>query len=174
MRGFFRAAGTIPALSFPLARARYFNNQKKRNLRKVEIGGCNSPCYRYPEMVRESPLRVIHSEQEYQRAIAMLDRLSDRGDGRTVDETEYLVALAVFVGKYEEEHHAIPQVSGVDMLRYLIETHQKTRRDVAAGTGLADSTISEILAGTRKVTVKQFETLARFFKVKAAVFIDVR
>ena len=57
-------------------------------------------------------------------AIATLYRLSDRGNGRTVDETEYLPALAVFVEKYEEEHHPIPPVSGVDMLRYLIETRQ--------------------------------------------------
>ncbi len=105
-------------------------------------------------------------------AIATLDRLNDRGNGRTADETEYLLALAVFVEKYEEEHHPIPPVSGVDMLRYLIETRQKTQREVAAGAGLADSTISEILAGKRKLSVKQVEALARFFKVKAAIFLD--
>jgi HTH-type transcriptional regulator / antitoxin HigA len=60
------------------------------------------------------------------------------------------------------------------MLRYLIETHQKTQRGVAAGTGPADSTISEILAGKRELSVKQIESLARFFKVKAAVFLDGR
>jgi HTH-type transcriptional regulator / antitoxin HigA len=117
-------------------------------------------------------LRNIHSEEECQRAIATLDRLRDCGNSRTADETEYLLALAVFVEKYEEEHHPIPPVSGVDMLRYLIETHQKTQREVAAGTGLADSTISETLAGKRKLSVKQVEALARFFKVKAAVFLD--
>jgi HTH-type transcriptional regulator / antitoxin HigA len=117
-------------------------------------------------------LRNIHSEEECQRAIATLDRLRDCGNSRTADETEYLLALAVFVEKYEEEHHPIPPVSGVDMLRYLIETHQKTQREVAAGTGLANSTISETLAGKRKLSVKQVEALARFFKVKAAVFLD--
>jgi HTH-type transcriptional regulator / antitoxin HigA len=126
----------------------------------------------YLELVRENPLRVIHSEEEYQRAIATLDRLNDRGSCRSADETEYLLALAEFVEEYEEEHHPIPPVSGVDMLRYLIETHQKTQREVVAGTVLADSTISEIIAGTRKLSVKQIEALARFFKVKAAVFID--
>jgi hypothetical protein len=35
------------------------------------------------------------------------------------------------------------------MLWYLVETHQKAQLEVAAGTGLADSTISEILAGKR-------------------------
>ena len=101
-----------------------------------------------------------------------LDRLSDCGNSRAADKTEYLLALTVFVEKYKEEHHPIPPASGVEMLRYLVETHQKTQRDVAAGTGLADSTISEILAGKPKPSVKQFEALARFFKVKAAVFLN--
>jgi antitoxin component HigA of HigAB toxin-antitoxin module len=61
-------------------------------------------------LARENPLRVIHSEEEYQRAIATLDRLSDRGNSRTADDTAYLLALAVFVEKYEEEHHPISPV----------------------------------------------------------------
>jgi antitoxin component HigA of HigAB toxin-antitoxin module len=58
------------------------------------------------------------------------------------------------------------------MLRYLVETDRKTQRDVAAGTGLADSTFAETLAGKRKLSVKHVEALARFFKVKAAVFLN--
>jgi HTH-type transcriptional regulator / antitoxin HigA len=58
------------------------------------------------------------------------------------------------------------------MLRYPIETHQKTQSDVAAGTGLADSTVSDILAGKRKLSAKQIDSLARFFKVRATVFLD--
>ena len=34
------------------------------------------------------------------------------------------------------------------MLRYMMETHQVTQSAVASGTGLAVSTVSEILAGT--------------------------
>jgi len=117
-------------------------------------------------------LRVIRSEDEYERAIATLYRLSDRGNDRTADETEYVLALSVFVEKYEQEHHPIPPASGVEMLRYLIETQHRTRSDVATGTGLADSSISEILAGKRKLSVKHIQALARFFKVKAAVFLD--
>jgi len=117
-------------------------------------------------------LRVIRAEEEYDQAIATLNRLSDRGRRRTHDETEYLLALAVFVEKYEEEHYPVQPASGAEMLQYLIETHFLTQRDVAAGTGMADSTISEILAGKRKLGVKHIQALARFFKVKASVFLD--
>ena len=71
---------------------------------------------RYLDLVRECPLRVIRSESEYEQAIAMLDRLSDLGKSRTHDETEYLLSLSVFVEKYEDEHHPMPAVSGMDMV----------------------------------------------------------
>jgi HTH-type transcriptional regulator/antitoxin HigA len=126
----------------------------------------------YFELLRECPLRVIRSDAEYDRAIAILNRLSDRGRQRTPDETEYLLAMAVFVEKYEEEHHPVPPATGIEMLQYMIETHSLAQNDVAAGTGLAESTVSEILAGKRKLTVKHIEALARFFKVKAAMFLN--
>jgi HTH-type transcriptional regulator / antitoxin HigA len=116
--------------------------------------------------------RIIHTESEYRHAIAMLDRLSDLGPERTADETEYLLALAFFVEKYERAHETIPAATGVEMFRYLIETHDVKQGDVAAGTGLTDSTVSEILAGKRKLNVKHMEALARFFKVEPAVFLD--
>jgi HTH-type transcriptional regulator / antitoxin HigA len=130
------------------------------------------PFDQYLDLVRKCPFRVIRSEEEYDHAIATLNRLSHRGRHRTPDKTEYLLALAVFVEKYEEEHYSIPPASGAEMLQYLIETHFLTQSDVAAGTGMADSTISEILAGKRKLGVKHIQALARFFKVKAGVFLD--
>jgi HTH-type transcriptional regulator/antitoxin HigA len=127
---------------------------------------------RYLDLVRECPLRVIRSESEYEQTIAMLDRLSDLGNARTPDETEYLLSLTVFVKKYEDEHHPMPPVCGVDMLRYLLETHNVTQSALALATGLAVSTISEILAGKRKLAVKHIAALAQFFGVKQAVFLD--
>ena len=127
---------------------------------------------KYLDLVRKCPLRVIRSEEEYDHAIAILNRLSDRGRRRTPDQTEYVVALALFVEKYEEEHYPIPPASGAEMLQYLIEAHFRTQSDVAAGAGLPESTVSEILAGKRKLGVKHIRALARFFKVKDAVFLD--
>jgi HTH-type transcriptional regulator/antitoxin HigA len=115
---------------------------------------------------------VIRGEQEYEQAIGMLNELSDRGEDRTPDETEYLLALAIFVEKYEDEHDPIPPASGVEMLHALIESRQIARSDVAAGTGLAVSTLSELLAGKRKLGLEHIQRLARFFEVKPSFFID--
>jgi HTH-type transcriptional regulator/antitoxin HigA len=127
---------------------------------------------RYLELIRSCPLRVIRTEEEYAHAIDTLNALSDRGEARTAEETEYLLALAVFVERYEDEHDPIPPASGVDMLRALVEARQMTPSDVAAGTGLAISTISDLLAGKRRLTLEHVERLARFFQVKPSFFID--
>ena len=102
----------------------------------------------------------------------MLDRLSDLGAARTEAETDYLLSLCVFVEKYEDEHHPMPAVSGVAMLRYLMETHQSSQSQLAASTGMAVSTISEILSGKRRLAIKHIDLLARHFGVKPSLFLD--
>src|SRR5947199_10700888 len=71
---------------------------------------------RYLELVRLCPLRIIRNEGQYDHAINTINYLIDRGNDGAPDEVEYLLALALFVEKYEDEHYPIPPASGVDML----------------------------------------------------------
>ena len=59
------------------------------------------------------------------------------------------------------------------MLRHLIEARKTTQARVAAEAGIAESTISAVLAGKRGLSRKHIEALARHFKVNPAVFISV-
>src|SRR5438046_400745 len=102
----------------------------------------------YLELVRQFPLRPIRSDAELDRAIAVVNSLVDREE-LTTDEDDYLEVLGDLVEKYETEHHPIPPVSDADMLRHLIEARGTTQAAVAAETGIAVSTVSEILAGKR-------------------------
>jgi HTH-type transcriptional regulator/antitoxin HigA len=125
----------------------------------------------YLELVRGFPLRPIRAEEDLQRAIAVINSLIDR-DALTPDEADYLDVLGDLVEKYETEHHPLPPVSDAEMLRHLIEARGTTQAQIAADTGIAESTISAILAGKRGMTRKHIESLSRYFKVKPAVFIS--
>jgi HTH-type transcriptional regulator/antitoxin HigA len=125
---------------------------------------------RYLALVREWPLRPIRSEADLDRAIAMLDALSDR-EAPSPEEHDYLLVLAGLVERYEDEHHPIPVVTGVPMLRYLIESRGVPQARVAAGAGLAESALSEILSGKRKLGIKAITALAGFFKVDPGLLI---
>jgi HTH-type transcriptional regulator / antitoxin HigA len=138
----------------------------------------NSPSTRshpagdhYLELIRQFPLRPIRCEAELDRAIAMINALIDR-DELTSDEDDYLDILGDIVEKYETEHHPMPPVSDAEMLRHLIEAKDTTQAQVAAETGIAESTISAILAGKRGLNRKHIEVLARHFNVKPAVFMS--
>jgi HTH-type transcriptional regulator/antitoxin HigA len=125
----------------------------------------------YLELVRRFPLRPIRSEEELDRAIAVIDSLIDR-DELSPDEQDYLDILGDIVERYETEHHPLPPVSDAEMLRHLIEARGTTQARVAAKTGISESTISAILAGRRGLNRKHIEALARYFKVNPAVFIS--
>lgn len=124
----------------------------------------------YLELVRRFPLRPIRSDAELDRAIEVINSLVDQ-EKLTTDEDDYLEVLGDLIEKYEHEHHPIPPVSDADMLRHLIEARGTTQAAVAAETGIAVSTISEILAGKRGLNRRHIEALARMFHVSPAVFI---
>jgi HTH-type transcriptional regulator/antitoxin HigA len=125
----------------------------------------------YLALIRELPLRPIRSESELDRAIAMVDALGDR-ETLAPDEHDYLLVLSSLIEKYEDERYPIPAVSGVSMLRYLIESKGVARAKVAAEAGIAESTLSEILAGKRKLGIRHITILARYFKVDPGLFIS--
>jgi HTH-type transcriptional regulator/antitoxin HigA len=126
---------------------------------------------RYLALVQELPLKPIRSERELDRAIAMIDGLLDRGE-LALEEQDYLDVLSDIVEKYEEEHHPMPPVTGPEMLRYLIEIRGVNQNDVAAETGIAESTLSEILSGKRSLGARHMPALARYFRVNPGVFVS--
>ena len=56
------------------------------------------------------------------------------------------------------------------MLRFLLDARDVTQSQTALDTGISESTISEILAGKRKLNRGQIGKLARYFHVEPGVF----
>jgi HTH-type transcriptional regulator / antitoxin HigA len=131
----------------------------------------NAITDRYFDLVRFFPLRPIRSDAELDRAIAVVNSLIDRNDLAT-DEEDYLDVLADLIHKFENETHPLPNVSEAEMLRYLIEARDITQLKLATDTGIAESTISQILSGKRALSRNHIATLSGYFKVSPAVFIS--
>ena len=124
----------------------------------------------YLTLIREFPLRPIRTEAELDDAIAMVDSLSDRNT-LAEGERDYLLVLSSLIERYEDDHHPVATVSGLPILRSLIEFKGVTQAQVAAHTGIAESTLSEILAGKRKLATKHIAVLARYFKVDPGLLL---
>jgi HTH-type transcriptional regulator/antitoxin HigA len=102
-------------------------------------------------------------------AVRVLDSLLDRRD-LTPGEADYLEVLGDLIERYEAEAHPMAPVSDADVLRHLIEARAVSQTEISAATGIADSTISEILTGKRSLNRSHIGKLARYFHVSPEVF----
>jgi HTH-type transcriptional regulator/antitoxin HigA len=123
----------------------------------------------YLELVVQLPLRPIRSDEELARAVRMADSLLDRRD-LAAEEEDYLEVLGDLIERYEGIAHPMAPVSDAEMLRHLIEARDVSQTEISRATGIADSTISEILKGKRSLSRIHIGKLARYFNVPPNVF----
>jgi HTH-type transcriptional regulator / antitoxin HigA len=123
----------------------------------------------YLQLVRRVPLRPIRSDDELDRAIEMVDELIDH-DKRGADERDYLDVLSDLIERYETDAHLISAAPDAEVLAHLIGAKGVSQADVAREVGVAESTISEVLAGKRKLNRTHIGRLAQYFNVGPTAF----
>lgn len=84
-------------------------------------------------------------------------------------EELYLDALSDLVAAYEDNHHPIAPASDADMLRHLMEAKCVNQAVLNRSTGIAKSTISEVLAGKKAFTRQLIAKLAKFFDIDKGI-----
>ena len=122
----------------------------------------------YLELVQVFPLTSIRSDEHLGAAQEVVDELLAKGN---LDDGEqlYLDGLSDLVADYEDEHHAIEPASDADMLRHLMEARGITQAQLHRETGVAKSTISEMLAGRKTFTRHIIRKLAEYFQLDVSV-----
>ena len=92
-------------------------------------------------------------------------------DDLTQGETDYLDVLTDVIEKYEDNRYPVEDVSGVELLRFLLSEQGKTQAEVARELDMSPSTISEILSGKRDFGRKYIDAFSRYFSVAPAAFL---
>ena len=117
-----------------------------------------------------SALLTIHSEKDYDLAV---DRLNSLIDEVGTDEHHPLYSLldtlGTLVHAWEEQHHPMPKSGGRELLQFLMEEQHLTQSDLP-DVG-SQGVVSEILAGTRELNVRQIRALSERFGVSPSVFV---
>lgn len=70
---------------------------------------------------------------------------------------------------YEAEHHPLPDTTGVQALKFLMEQHGLKQSDLPE-VG-SQGVVSEILKGKRELNLRQVRALGTRFGVSAATFV---
>ena len=117
-----------------------------------------------------SPLLSIRNEHEYDCAVERLNHLLDEvGTDEQHPLYTLLDTLGTLLHAYEEQHYSMPECSGADVLRFLMDEHGLSQSDLPE-VG-SQSVVSDILRGKRELNVRQIRALAQRFQVSPAVFI---
>ena len=75
-------------------------------------------------MNAENFLSVPHTEAEYDNAVALLNQLIDIvGENETHFLAGLMETLGILIETYENQHFPMPNVSGKEILIYLMEEH---------------------------------------------------
>ena len=99
-----------------------------------------------------------------------MNRLLDLGAADENHPLANLVAtMGELIGDYDDAHYPIPEVTGVEMLKFLMEQHGLKQGDFPEiGT---QGVVSEIISGKRDLNVRHVKKLKLRFGVSADAFV---
>ncbi|MDJ0534166.1 MAG: transcriptional regulator [Xenococcaceae cyanobacterium MO_207.B15] len=123
---------------------------------------------KYIELLQKFPPRPITNDEQLEATQTQIDQLLDQGK-LTPEESEYLDVLGALVYEYEQTQETIPDISGVELLKVLMEEREILQKDLVP-IFKTESIVSDVLNGKRKLTVRHIQELAEFFNLSPAVF----
>lgn len=127
---------------------------------------------RYARLLVKAVPRVIRTEEENARALAIVESLMEKGERHmTPEEGELLDLLTNLIRSYEATAYP-PRGSSKphEMVAFLLEQRGLSPKDLWPVIG-SKSRVSEILAGKRSISKNQARKLAEFFRLSADLFL---
>ena len=114
----------------------------------------------------------IRNERDYARMQALLDELlQEIGDDENHPLADLLDVVGLLIAQYDQEHGPrVEAASPPDVLQFLMDQHGLKQADLRKEIG-TQGVVSEVLAGSRKINVRQAKALARRFGVSPVVFL---
>ena len=118
------------------------------------------------------PFLAIRTEREYDAAVERLNSLvNEVGDNPKDPRYRLIETLSVLIEAYDREHHSLPEASSIEVIRFLMEEHGLTQKDLPE-IG-SQGVVSEVLAGRRALNVRQIQGLAARFGVDPGAFLTM-
>jgi HTH-type transcriptional regulator/antitoxin HigA len=113
----------------------------------------------------------IRDEAHYARMTEMLQALLDETQG---EETHPAMGLVDIVGDliedYEAKHHPLPEVTGVQALKFLMEQHGLKQSDLSE-IG-SQGVVSEILTGKKSPSLRLAVRLEDAYGIKPRAWLE--
>jgi len=121
------------------------------------------------EMIKSGAPRIIRNDEELAEYTDALFRLTAKSKP-TRAELDTIDLLTLLIQDYEHKGRTVPELSPIEVLKFLMDKHNLSQRDLVDVVG-SDSLVSRILKGERNLTVTHIHTLAERFHVPPSVFL---
>lgn len=115
---------------------------------------------------------VLRSTEEYEAAVAEIDRLLDLDPQQFTPECDRLELLSLLVEDYEAKHDPIDDsdLSPQDVIDFMLQQKGMTRADLADLMG-GRSRVSDFFNGKRELSKRQIEALRDLLGIPADLLL---
>ncbi|GBF80724.1 helix-turn-helix domain-containing protein [Aphanothece sacrum] len=127
---------------------------------------------KYLTLLKKFPPRPIKSEKELDATQEIINELLDKPE-LTLEEKDYLDILGTLIYEYEQELDIIPDIYGVELLKFLLEDNGLKSKDFVLILRI-ESIVSDILNGKRQLTTSDIQALAAFFNLSPDLFLPIK
>jgi HTH-type transcriptional regulator/antitoxin HigA len=115
-------------------------------------------------------LKLIKSEEEYQKALKRLDKIFHAKKG--TKEQEELEILVMLIQRYEDETVGeFPDPDPIEAIKFKMEQMEMTQKDLAEVIGLK-SRASEILSRKRPMSINIIRKISTALSIPADILIQ--
>jgi HTH-type transcriptional regulator / antitoxin HigA len=117
--------------------------------------------------------KVIETEAEYDRFLAVAEKLMNKRTDRTSEETALLMLVVRLIEDYESIHHNLDdwgKSTPTELLRTMMESSGTRQVDLVGVIG-SKGVVSEVVNGKREITLAQAKNLGKYFKIAPGLFI---
>jgi HTH-type transcriptional regulator/antitoxin HigA len=122
----------------------------------------------YVRLLAATLPHVIHTEEENERCIAVLESLNGRPKP-TAEQKRIAELLTFLIEDFENKAYLLPPASPLEIVRHLMDSNGLRQVDMIDVFG-SSSVASEVLSGKRDLAKAHIERLSRRFHVSPALF----
>jgi HTH-type transcriptional regulator/antitoxin HigA len=126
----------------------------------------------YGDLLVNTLPAVIETEEENEKALAIVERIMDKGEDNISPEEYRLLDLLVrLIEDFEDQAYPMGHIAKpLDILKSLIFEHELKQTDLVDVFG-TQGVVSEVLSGKRGINVNHAKRLAKRFNLSVDLFI---
>ena len=116
--------------------------------------------------------RPIRDKTDYANMVEVADAMAVHAEVFTRDQEDYFDILCRLIEAWDAEHVTWPGVTGLDVLKHLLDEHQLSGADLSRILGVSRLLGPMIRRGDRAITAEHARKLGAHFGLPAGTFIE--